>query len=381
MSSVKVNVPLSKPPLMPNDNIYYNVEFVNKDITRPAVPIQFNEKSSYPIVEKPDQYKLAVTRFSLPGEFIPIMIWNPNSGALTGAPEQDWNARTNPGSKVKKFEVVMEFGGTVIRKYLEAPVNSTNTNYLYNSPVVWNYKEFVDVFNQALADAFTDLKTLEPLAPPTQPPFVEFDGKTRLCTFYAPEDYNTGGPLDVAPAPPTIHVYMNLNLYELFPSWNTLEETIAGELLYRFNVNFSGTNTITIGGNPFLAIEQEFSTLPLWNDFETIVFESGTIPVNPEYDPTDNNNAVTRTLVTDFLPPEQLNSRDQLQYVGVGWKRFVDLNSSFPLRDITVNALWVTTWGDRYPVYMGYNENFSMKLLFRKKLGLQLEEAYGSYDD
>jgi hypothetical protein len=373
--SINVNVPLSRPSQNPKDNVYYNIDFVNKDENKQVVPIQFSERTSIPVLDRPSDYQLAVTRFSLPGEFIPVMLWDPEG---KGA----WNADTNPGSKVDKFEVVMEFDGEVKRAYLPQPVNANpaNVSPLYGPNFsVWNYKEFVDSFNTALATAFGDLKTAKPLAPPTAPPFVEYDASTRLCSLYAETLYDTGGPL-VPPQPPTIKVYLNQNLYSLFPSWNTFRDNIAGEVLYQLTITNTGTNSLTVAGLSAYQMEQEFSTVALWNDFDEVIFETGSIPVNPEYDPKPNNT-VTRNLVTDYVPKEQLNSRDQIQYDGVGWKRFTDLESNYPLREISVNVLWKTTWGDRYPVYIGYNDNFSMKLLFRKKLGLQLEDVYGTYDD
>ena len=141
-----------------------------------------------------------------------------------------------------------------------------------------------------------------------------------------------------------------------------------------------GDNLRVIGAVTYIEIVQEYSTLALWSDFTTIVFETDTIPVEPEYQPSQNDT--TRRLITDFEPLEDINNREKFQYFGSGWKRYYDLRSSYPMREIDIKAYWEDRDGKLYPIYLGADEALTMKILFRKKLPLQLANAlYGTADD
>jgi hypothetical protein len=99
-----------------------------------------------------------------------------------------------------------------------------------------------------------------------------------------------------------------------------------------------------------------------------------TIPVEPEFQPTLNDT--TRRLITDFEPIQEIDNRENFQYFGSGWKRYYDLKSAYPLREIDIKAFWEDKKGAVYPVYIGDGESLTLKLLFRKKLALQLEREF-----
>ena len=348
------------------NNIYYNIRIEN-DGSKLFQPANYSVNRTSPVVDKPNDYELAVVRFSVPASNIPIMVW----GSLPFDP------KTNPSSKINKFSVSMAFDGLTITKTLVFLQNSSGNDFYGDT--IWNYQEFIDIINVGLFDAFTDLKVAKPSAPPTQAPQISYDPKTRLCSLYAEQTYNTGSVINLAPVVPTIRVYLNTELYSYFPSLQSFEQEENDPSAHQILIKNNFGNTLTLNGAPYFQMEQEYSTLALWNDFSTIVFETDSIPVSPEYQPTQNDT--TRRLITDFEPLEDINNREQFQYFGSGWKRYYDLMSAYPLNTVDIKAYWEDKNGQLYPIYIGTHEVLTMKILFRKKLALQLEQSFGEYDD
>lgn len=365
----------SKRPVIELDrdnNVYYNIKIVNRgdptsnNKSKNSLAVYSVNRTSA-ILENPSDYELAVVRFSIPSTNIPIMVWG----------NSPYNRDTNPSSKVDKYIVSMEFNGTIISRPLVFIPNADDDLY---GNTIWNYQEFIDILNVALQECFVDLKATEALAPPSVAPNFTFEPKTQLCSLYAPQTYDTGNPsITPYPPPPTIRVFFNTALFELFPSLQSYgSDTFGSPLNYQILIKNNYNNQATIGGVPYYFMEQEFSTLELWSDLQKIVFETDSIPVESEYQPTQNDT--TRRIITDFEPEEGINDRQKIQYFGYGWKRYYDLKSTYPLNSIDLRAYWEDKDGQLFPIYLGQDEALSMKLLFRKKLPLQISSAFYGED-
>jgi hypothetical protein len=354
------------------NNVYYNIRIVNRGDPSAVGQSQFsqavyNVNRTSAILENPNDYELAVVRFSLPASNIPIMVWG----------DQPYDKKTNPSSKVDKYVISMSFDGADVSKVLNFIPNSSGNDFYGDT--IWNYQEIIDIINVAFLECFNDLKVLKPLAPPSSAPYMIYTATTRLCTLFAPQTYDIGNPAIPPAPPPTIQVYFNSALYTLFPSLPSFEQEELEPLSHQLIIKNNFNNSTTIGGTPYYFMEQEYSTLALWNDFSKIVFETDTIPVEPEYQPSQNDT--TRRLITDFEPVEDINNREQIQYFGTGWKRYYDLRSHYPLKSIDIKAYWEDNDGKLYPIYIGSDEALTMKILFRKKITKQLEALNDKQDD
>lgn len=346
-----------------DDNLYYNIKIVNTT-TNSRILAEYSVTRVSPIVDTPSDYELAVTRFGVPATRIPIMVWG----------SEPYDVVANPSSKVDRFIVTMSYDGASVSEYLTFIPNSVSGIY---GQEIWSYQEFIDIINVALRDAFLAIKAIKGAAPPVSPPYMTFDPETQLCTLYSPQTYDTGNP-SIPPVPvDTIAVYFNGPLFKLFPSFETYYTGVTGSS-YRLLIKSEYNNSETISGTPYYLTKQKYPTIALWSDFRRIVFETDSIPVEPEYQPTLKN--VTRRLITDFEPDVAINNRERFQYSGSGWKRYYDLKSQYPLRTIDLRIYWQDNEGKLYPIYISKDESASVKLLFRKKLPLRLEEA-GDYDD
>lgn len=400
-------VPLSLPHASPEDHIYYNVNLIN-NTNNVGIPVEYSVSTSDPIIKRPNDYEMAVVRFSVPGSQIPIMVWDkykpvPGGGTPVFPP---WDPITAPASKHQKFYVIVSDGTTTFSEpVVSSPLFQTNPlyDYIFTEQlndgflyrVINNYESFIQILNEAIREAFVSLKVVNPLITADNPPFLRYDGETELCEWLAPKSSfasprlpfpGDSNPLYSWTNNPEVSIYFSETLFTLLPSFgydNTFPEELAGfpfldprsyigGILYQGIFLDTGNNRETIDGVEYLVKTQDYSTITTWNDLSSIQFETSTIPVKPEFQADGNNNntlnKISRTLITDFVAPETTNNRDQIIYSGTGWQdRYTDLNSSYPIRDVTINVLWVDTWGNTYPLYMGWQESFSLKMVFSKK--------------
>jgi len=178
---------------------------------------------------------------------------------------------------------------------------------------------------------------------------------------------------------------MNRELHSNFPSFplnyfDPSNSPYGSQLRYQF-LPYNLQNNVN-AGNPLIPanqiwVTQGYDTQGLMEDFQTILFETDHIPVESEFQPTINDT--TRRILTDFQTTGRRDS-DEVQYFGSGWKRYYNLKSEYPLNTIDLRALWEDKWGQTYPIIIGINDTLTMKLLFRKKTALQLDEIDNSKD-
>jgi hypothetical protein len=329
------------------DNVYYNIVIKNDEPN--VIEARFNENRVQPILDHPNEYEVAVVRFSVPSYNIPIMFFRNNTGDYVG----------------EFYTITLSFDGVDITKQLQFIQNENPP--LYKKETIWNYQEMIDIINVSLKDAFTDLKNIKPLAPPTEAPFFTYDAKTKLISLYAQQLYDTNGV-------PTIEIFCNDTLFRLFPTFQVKEDESLGiDKLQQFLVKDNKLNSTTYNGSPYYIMEQESETLYLWYDFQSIAFETNNIPVNPEFLPAQNN--VISRIITDFEPLSDDPSRQIFQFFPQGPLRYYDLRSAYPLKAIDLIVRWIDKERRSYPLYLSRGDLLTTKILFRKKSERVLREA------
>ena len=331
-----------------NTNEYYNIRVVkpydsatqSKNVEE---PISFNTTRTSPVLDNPSDYELAVVRFYLPSE-VPIFIFD-----------------TAPDGIAQFLEVGLSYDGyTKISQLIYAPYCSE----CFPANSVLFYQEFIDMINTAFQDAYSNgldgVKDVKPLFPPTTSPYMTYDATTQLCSLFAENAYAT----------PDIKIYMNIVMYNrFFPSL-----PIRGVELYLTqdyaNLRVQDNKNNTNASNPSIPVGyyqmlQEYSTIALWNDLQTILLETNAIPVEPEYEPTENDT--TRRVLTDFEPAVDINNRQAFQYQPQGALRWYDLKSQYPLSTLDLKVYWQSKTGKVYPLPLLQGESATLKLRFRHK--------------
>jgi hypothetical protein len=311
------------------DNIYYNFKIKQGENSIYDFA-STSETRNIPILYKSDEYEMAVARFSLPMTAVPIFIWKENY-----------------------FKITISFNISIITKTLQFIPNSSGNDFYGDT--IWNYQEFIDIINAGLKEAYDDLKIAEPTWTATEAPFLSFNSSSRLLVWNVEQAYGT-----------TAGIYFNKPLFYLMNSFQAFETTIIGEEYYQILSKDNKNNSNTINGKPYYSTKQEYSTLFLWNEFKTILFESDSIPVDSEYIMAQQNDF--RKLVTDFEPLQDESNKNTIQYFPQGPLRWYNLFSDKSLDKMDLKIFWADDTGKTYPLYIDEKKVFSMKIYFRKKI-------------
>jgi len=131
----------------------------------------------------------------------------------------------------------------------------------------------------------------------------------------------------------------------------------------------------------YLAINQSYSVVPLWNPVKAIVFTTSLLPVLPEMVSAaqslgsstsfsnNGNNADVQNVLTDFevelVTGEE--TRPVVYYVPTAEYRMVDLQSNQPLSAIQLSVNWRNKFGALVPLNLGTDGNAQIKILFRRR--------------
>lgn len=318
--------------------IYYNIN-ITKDTQNNGIS-EFSENRVLPILNKSDGYEISVVRFSIPSSNIPIFLWR------------------------NDFSVSITYQTHIFTQQLIF-VSSRNNNVApYINNAIFSYTDFIDIINVALESAFLSFKndpvylTIPMLDRPSEAPILVYDALNKLISLYTQPQY------DITKITP-IYIYFNTTLFSYFPAFQNYGDENNPILAHYFNVKNNGNNLDIVNGNPYLRLTQEWNQLFLWNDFQTLLFETDYIPVNNELLGTQKN--VTRKILVDFEPISSLNDQSIIQFYPQASLRFYDLISNYELRKINMKVFWNTKDGKTYPLIINNNEYLTIKLIFKKK--------------
>lgn len=336
------------------DLIYYNItEQVNLDDEGGVLPfkeLNFSTTRADTILDRPNEYEVAVARFSVPGLFIPLLIL------------------TNP---LDPYFIELAFGSAVYRETVVYLDQTNNPNPRYNR-AIWSVEQLLQGINEAIQLAFDRFKLDYPSSPINTAPQFFYEADTQLISIIADPFYQDQSQTGIS----TVELRVNRYLYNIIPSFyafqyvpGTPQNPIPSiQSIYKIFIlkKGNGKNLITLQGDTYLEIKQEFPTINLWNEFKSIVFQSDTIPVNNELLPTTNNQ--TRPILTDFTLPSTLNDRSDIQFQAEGLQlRWNTMTSQIPLKTIDIKAFWVDSDGELFPVIVPRFQVFSLKLVFKRR--------------
>lgn len=383
-----------------SNHIYYNISLVNNDVTGtiPAPPIIFNEIRNAPYLNNPEEYFMSVIRFSLDSSTLPIFIPQAQTG------------QNDPNLLVYTVTLEYDISGTIYQSQKNVIYIPQNVNEGFPSPPVqamdlrneyyyiYSYEWFIELVNTALASAYNDLNTQVTGAggnlPSKHPPYMTWNSSRFLATVSC--EYDPTGAVNMydTDLPNPIKIYMNSPLYNLFSSFKAFNQGYASAntkvgknfQLAISNQYFNTLPATTSPGQPgypfpVIQLTQEFTTTPLWNPVQSIVFTTAFLPVVPELTAVPkvfgtgsgllnvgNNANITNTL-TDFEVGLTTGSeyKPLIQYTPSGEYRLVDLFGNNPISALEIRIFWRDAFGNLVPFTLGPGCNGSIKIMFRKK--------------
>jgi hypothetical protein len=309
------------------DIVYFDASIQNReDVAR---ELNFSQNRGQSILEKANDYYLAVVRFSIPHDSIAIFNFQQDDyyvgiGTKTGFQLQYVN-RGNPFSNLSNT-----FQG------------------------IYSFQQFLDSINNALAAAHAAAP-----ASPGNPPIMilEEDGRFSLN-------------VDVQY---TEEIFFNYRLYQFFLGLDATFLSFSATEGYSIQYGFIFNNTFTYQApliGTYYKMLQENKSQYLFSNIKYIVITTNSMPCSKEYLGIGNFNSSNEVqAVSDFIPiQEGYESYDRSPwFYNVESPRLVDLESDGPLRKVDFRIFLVNRDNFFFPLSIAPGQTVDVKFAFYKK--------------
>ena len=382
-------------------HVYLDLDVINNDYTANATRpyLRFEEIRNTPFLDGDSaEYFCSIVRFTIQtGTTLPVFI----PSIVTG--------QNNPNLTI--YKVTLTYGLTsVTRNVIYTPEDNTapvpappliqqdiSSKYYY----VYNYSHFVEMVNEALRDAFLDLRTavtpvVFDLPKQTLPPYLEFDHVTNRVILHAEQIRYDETFLDITGGL-AINIFFNERLFDLFVGMQHTLESKQGDANYRLRVAYNGSNLVTrdeitgydaVNGSVtfepfnFVQMYQEVSSIALWNPVSSLIFATSLLPVkttqtslprsigsNENAFSSVGNNSNMLSAISDFAIAVDGNNqyRPMVIYNPSPEYRLIDMNSYMNLNRVDIIVYWKDTFGNIHPFELSPGNSASVKLMFRRK--------------
>lgn len=304
------------------------------------------------VVDVPENYYLAIVRFSISHAAIPIYFFRDNFYSIT-------------------------IGNTqVFLTYIESGDGYNAYGFTGLKPVYY-YLQIAKMINVALKAAHDAI--FGPGAV-NQEPFFQYDSVTERFAINIHSSYvnaTTGEASDAAH-----QISFNSNLFQQLQYFSALNNGLNranGKDYTLNNMVYSHVTNYTTASAPvvppvanlnYFRIIQERSALYLFNEIQSIVFSTSSLPTTKEFigKNTGSSTAGSIPILVDFVP-DQSAARDlsQYQYVPNGPYKLINLTNSISVTSFDYQVGLATRSETIYPLYLEPGEVCQVKFGFFKK--------------
>lgn len=366
-----------------NAYVYYDLQIYNFNNNKSDAKQQlvFNEARSTYFLNKASDYKMSIVRFEL--------------DCFNTLPVYEAEIMPNQGDpNLTTSTLTLEFDDGVGNVYTTTPVsviwvspdnttsmpvppNATGTGFQTSSPYYYAYsfQYVINLINTALASAFTQLQGLviSGVLKYVEAPFMQWNVDLNTASLYVRQSLFDQNKF------PQIRIYFNRPLYALFNSFPAIQNSIntPNNKIYQLSIKSNLANIMYFpqNNNPFIKLDQEYSTVQQWSPVSSIVFTSGTLPVNQNQlsSPIQfvngqviqlaSSNSYAQPVITDFVA--DLIYQPSLIYVPSVY-RYITLISDQPLDQVDITCFWKDKTGALQPLYLPVGGSCSMKIMFEK---------------
>lgn len=375
--------------MLKNDFIYYNGSSLCQKINPddPDIQATFYDQRPSAMIEDATNWKCAIERFSVSSRTLPVWIpkmKNLSLSASETAYQVQFNintitANSNTAHNISSQPISLFYN--CVSKYSNSSETDINSQYFY----VYNISQFVDMLNQALNTAFTNLQStlnqqgeFESVTLLTKCPKVYFSN--NLFTF-AFDSYGFGGVDNTSNSQAQqedISLFINEDLKNLLVNLNLIYYQNNTPLLpYEISVSNRILNILNIGQIQYYTETQNYeSTSCVFSPVQSIVFSSN-IGLMCEYTGNTNilnsnsNNFVSSTAIENNITDISLSLDTCQDYNSLisfvpSHLRYCDILTN-EIRDINIKIFWKHINGTNLPLLMSDNCYMNIKIGFYRK--------------
>ena len=336
-----VNMNRMDPRLNRPDNVYFDATVVNR--TDEAMEAMYATTRNTPIVEKCSDYYLAVARFNIPNDSIPLFTFFDNT-----------------------YEVTMTNGGVSSSRFVSyVPYSS-----LPGERGVYTVQHFLDMVNATIALCCADVGIVDvPLV------FCNYDTQIQAIRFSDNANWRS-----VLPAVPVWQLSMNWRLYFYFQGISVLDRGVfvgkAFDVIVKDNGNGNVKEYPVGSGTTVYEMGQECPLLSNYISINSIIVGTTTVPINaeqisfaPQRQPFGLGDNTTFNIITDFTPGEAATfSENFTPYVyNPAFYRLVDLLSNEGLKKFDFQLYYSDIYQKVTPLVLLPGQRASVKFIFVKK--------------
>ena len=358
---------------------YYDISILNNTPDTGAIaPTIVYDKTwtGDGIIKDADDYFVSVARFNIQTtNVLPSFIAEPLQGS------------SNINDLIYQVGIIINQGPTfdaIQRRVTYLPTIDGLTLYgntsgsMLGNPYyyVFNINHFLKMINNALEHCCIALGI--------DVCFMVYDEPTTLCHMYVPSTWQT-----------FIQIHFNSQLQNLFDGFNWSFQNNF-KLLFNQETNIPRMNTYTdsqrittttqqYGTKSYYILRQSFSTLPVMNPVQSIVFVTSLLPVNqtlstPQvvygnsnyYPPGSSNSSGNDVspIITDFIVPcDALNSqyKANILYQPSGEYRLFDLVANDSIKSVQLEIKWKDKYNNVRNLQLASGNSCNIKLMFRRK--------------
>jgi hypothetical protein len=350
-----------------DDKIYFNIAIPN---SIPSSSVTQSTRATYessvspPLLDKPGDYYVAIQRFQIPAQLIPLVIAQFRTDPIV------------PNETIWSITLIDNVNEVLVQSYVVWEPQAlliigdpTLINYCYN------YSAFLNMINTAINTAVGSLTVAPPVG--FVAPYFQFEIPEQRVSLVAQKANFAGDS-------PNYSLAFNGAISGFFTGIPSLIQgfnAIYG-IDYIFNITDNYNNSYfpsdtpqpLEGVAPFLIMTQQYPALGNWNALQSIVITSNLLPVRKETTPGfgQNSGGVTtsQAIVADFIP--LLNQNEYavttIEYVPPIHGQLINLQGDQPLDKISVEMLWTDKYtGQLHPIYVPFGQVATIKFGFFKK--------------
>jgi len=348
------------------DHIYYNVNFSPTPGSSRST-MSYSVQLNSPILERPEEFSLAIVRFDLAIADIPFTIFRIQEG-LT---------QNNPNLGIHSF--TLSYGGNDYTSYTTygtifsaiptpiPPSQNNGTQYVTEYYYIYIISEMLTYFNNALSQCVDNLLLANPMLSPLNKPYLRYDATTKLINFYVPSKFETSN----------VELWYNQSTYNFifgfthYYNFGTVQPNKQYRLFINTDVNYSNGytpyGTVPVIPPIWYVFNPDLPQSDTWLELKSIVLKTSLIPIRNEYSISVDNYTVTpEPILTDFSVPYDIgNNPAPISFVNQGNYRYIDLLSENPLSQIDIAVFWKDRRGVLRPMISYISDKISnIKLAF-----------------
>lgn len=315
------------------DHVYLNISIGNDTIGE-VFPAVYRETKVSPILDRPQDYYLAITRFSVPTGILPLLYFRIEEGLTQNDPDLGIYKLGFKYNNIN-YETNTIFQNEINTQTPVPPSENggvqVDSEYYY----LYTLKQIAVILNQCLQDSHVLLVTANPLLAAIPAPFLIVTSDERLSLIYD-RRYITNN----------ISITFNRAAGKFFRGFRYVGDVTSNSLLLGtdplFTNAFFPPGTVPVTPPVYLIESSNASSIDNIYEVQSIIFRTSTLPVRTEYTSAVGDLGIntTESILTDFELTDWSLSDSRIQFQAAAPYRFIDLIGQTPIRMIDIEVLW-----------------------------------------